>query len=58
MSDLYSRIIISMVGSCECQTKTPDKSFHDENCRYRVLSDCLELVKAAENLVQLTSSNL
>jgi hypothetical protein len=54
MSDLYSRIIISMVGSCECQTKTPDKSFHDKNCRYRVLGDCLELVEAVENLERLT----
>lgn len=54
MSDLYTRIVKSMIGSCDCQVKTPDTSFHDEDCTYRVLGDCLELVEAVEALNRLT----
>lgn len=30
-----------LVGSCSCLTKTPEVRFHDEYCRYRIISEAL-----------------
>jgi hypothetical protein len=44
MNDLKSRIINQMVSSCSCMTKTPIPEYHEENCLYKVLGDCLSLI--------------
>lgn len=30
------------ITSCHCMTKTPVHTFHDKNCRYRVVCEALE----------------
>ena len=54
---LSSRILKSMIASCDCLTKTPEAEFHDECCRYRVLSDCYIVVSAAEGLTNSIVKN-
>lgn len=51
MNDLKSRIIKKMVSSCSCLTKTPISEYHDEDCLYRVLGDCLNLIENPRNMV-------
>lgn len=42
-----SRLTLSMLASCGCDTKTPDPAFHEPWCRYKAL--CAE-VAALERL--------
>lgn len=43
--NLLHRLDLAMLGSCTCVTKTPDFTFHDEQCRYRVLSEASALIQ-------------
>lgn len=38
----------AMIGSCSCLTKTPKIQFHDENCRYRLIAESLNLLGKSE----------
>ena len=31
--------LISIIGTCECLTKTPDIRYHKKDCRYRIISE-------------------
>ncbi len=44
MDKLRERIIKNMVASCSCMTKTPIPEYHDQDCLYKVLGDCLQLL--------------
>jgi hypothetical protein len=39
MTDVFDKLHAAMIGSCTCQTKTPDVYYHNENCRYRLLDE-------------------
>jgi hypothetical protein len=43
---LPMRVLMAQSASCTCMTKTPDFSYHDANCRYRVLSECAQVAGA------------
>lgn len=49
---LSSRILKNMIGSCDCVTKTPDPKFHLDDCLYRVLSECYDVISAVEDLTK------
>lgn len=36
---LAQRLREAQIGACTCLTKTPDPSFHEPNCLYRLLVD-------------------
>lgn len=35
-----SKLHEEVVGSCSCLTKTPEVSYHAQDCKYRILIDC------------------
>ncbi len=48
---LASRMISASIASCDCGCKTHVTDYHDENCRYRVLTDARETLDQAESLI-------
>lgn len=48
---LLRRMDAAMLGSCTCVTKTPDIAFHDEKCRYRVLSEASAVIAGIPTIV-------
>lgn len=45
MSDktlLIQKLMLAQIGSCTCLTKTPEVSWHDATCRYRVLAEAAD----------------
>lgn len=51
MNDLRNRIIEQMGASCSCMTKTPIPEYHEADCLYKVLGDCLKLVENPRSMV-------
>jgi hypothetical protein len=51
MNDMKARIIKQMVGSCSCMTKTPIPEYHEDDCLYRVLGDCLHMIENPRDMV-------
>ena len=49
---LSARLARHLVASCQCMTKTPDIMWHDQHCRYRVLTEALEVI-APDSFVEL-----
>jgi hypothetical protein len=43
---IINRLVSLTVGTCSCETKSPELKYHTENCRYRVASEALELASA------------
>ncbi len=41
---ILERLSKLIMGTCSCQTKTPELRFHDENCQYRLASEVAEMV--------------
>jgi hypothetical protein len=39
MKDILVKINTLKIASCNCLTKTPDVLYHNEKCRYRILSE-------------------
>lgn len=33
------------LGSCTCQTKTPEAEHHDEKCRYRKINQAMDITR-------------
>jgi hypothetical protein len=49
MSDktqLIQKLIIAQSGACNCLTKTPEVSWHETSCRYRVLAEAADELRA------------
>lgn len=44
-STVLNTLMIARISSCTCLTKTPDPSYHAENCRYRIFADTSDLVQ-------------
>lgn len=44
--DLLVRLAVATVASCTCRTKTPEPKAHLLNCRYRVLTEAHDAIKA------------
>lgn len=44
--DAVGKLLASMVGSCTCNTKTPDHSKHNDTCTYRLLHECYLIITA------------
>ena len=42
VKSLQCRSLAATIGSCTCLTKSPEVSLHNENCRYRVISELRE----------------
>jgi hypothetical protein len=51
MNDLKARIIKQMNASCLCTTKTPIPEYHEDDCLYRVLGDCLHMIENPRDMV-------
>jgi len=47
LKDVRASIAMATVASCECLTKTPDPSFHEGHCRYRMLETAARTLAAA-----------
>jgi hypothetical protein len=48
--DLKLRLELAMVGSCNCLTKTHDPKYHNENCKYKAISDGLSEIERLESI--------
>lgn len=47
--DLLVRLVMGTVASCCCMTKTHEVKYHDELCRYRLLTEATdEITKLRE----------
>lgn len=42
MDSFKERLVLRMIGSCTCLTKTNDHNYHNESCMYKILSIFLE----------------
>lgn len=41
---IIEKLRMAQVSSCSCLTKTPEPSWHDESCSYRVLSEAVTAI--------------
>lgn len=42
--DLLGRLLSRTIGSCECETKTPEIMAHKPTCLYRLLMEAMERI--------------
>ena len=42
---IVNRLVSLTVGTCSCDTKSPELKYHSEACRYRIASEALELAR-------------
>lgn len=47
VKDIETGFVKLKLASCTCVTKTPDYSFHEQGCRYRVVCETEALVMKA-----------
>lgn len=45
INQLLEAIKLNMVGSCNCGTKTPEVSYHNEWCLYSTLNRSYDIIK-------------
>jgi hypothetical protein len=56
--NFHLRMGMAMVASCTCGTKTPEKKYHDQDCRFGVLCDCQDYIFELEERLRLMSPKL
>lgn len=49
---LVDRLFLGQCASCSCLTKTLDVQYHDEHCRYRLLSEAADRIRILESAVR------
>ena len=52
MSTLRQRMFNAQFASCSCCTKTPEVSYHAEECRYRVLNEACRRIDLLESALR------
>lgn len=45
----------SIIGSCDCLTKTPDYTFHNEYCKYRLIIEKDEAIETKKMALETLS---
>lgn len=45
--ELTFKLMMAKCASCSCQVKTPDSTWHDAHCLYRVLGEAIAAIKSA-----------
>lgn len=55
--DAVGKLLASMVGSCTCNTKTPDYTEHNDTCTYRLLHECYLIITAILDEVERVVSS-
>lgn len=51
MSGIIEKLRLAQSGACTCMTKTPEVSWHDATCLYRVLSEAVEAITMQTSLI-------
>jgi len=54
--EILTKLRMAKVSSCSCLTKTPEASYHREDCLYRVLAEAIEFIAAPPELAELQAT--
>lgn len=52
MNSLRQRMFEAQVASCTCVTKTPEVSYHREDCTYRILNEACRRMDLLESALR------
>ena len=55
---LRDKLLRAQIGSCSCDTKTPELSYHDPSCRYRLLCEVEKELRIDGHLAKQLASSM